>query len=370
MDLDVFIKDSFLVYVIRLPLTNHVNCNLYHVLLLPVKIKNTDNKFTFIVPEREYLLMDVAKRYYTKLKVSELKDCKLISYHHRICKQTGPVQIIHLHEQCEVEILQSARTIPPSCSQRVAEINITIWTQLEDNKWLYVAPQPDVLTVLCSKQEPSDIEIAGTGKLKLHSACKAYGSRILIQAQTIKTSNNTEKDIIPKLFLEYDCCVSKGRTDKLNKIQLELPLKSIVNHLEDLRLASHKVEEVDRLISEQEWKLKQSNFDFHLSFLSHVGMVTSSLVMIALCYCCCCCCKCCTRRFPNFSKWWKDNNPCTTIIIKPKIINSVHSSKESLRLPITRTGNERKPSREDAVEEAELVSLRTGSKQLIPSGKR
>lgn len=152
---------------------------------------------------------------------------------------------------------------------------------MEDNKWLYVAPQPDVLTVLCSKQEPSDIEIAGTGKLKLHSACKAYGSRILIQAQTIKTSNNTEKDIIPKLFLEYDCCVSKGRTAKLNKIQLELPLKSIVNHLEDLRLASHKVEEVDRLISEQEWKLKQSNFDFHLSFLSYVGMVTSSLVMIA-----------------------------------------------------------------------------------------
>jgi len=108
MDLDVFIKDNFLVYVIRLPLTNHVNHNLYHVLPLPVKIKNTDNKFTFIVPEREYLLMDVAKKYYTKLKVSELKDCKLISYHHRICKQTSPVQITHLHEECEVEMLQSA----------------------------------------------------------------------------------------------------------------------------------------------------------------------------------------------------------------------------------------------------------------------
>lgn len=108
MDLDVFIKDNFLVYVIRLPLTNRVNYNLYHVLPLPIKIKNTDNKFTFIVPEREYLLMDVAKRYYTKLKVSELKDCKLISYHHRICKQTGPVQITHLHEECEVEMLQSA----------------------------------------------------------------------------------------------------------------------------------------------------------------------------------------------------------------------------------------------------------------------
>jgi hypothetical protein len=35
---------------------------------------------------------------------------------------------------------------------------------------------------------------------------------------------------------------------------LELPLKNIVNRLEELRLASHKVEEVDKLIAEQEWK--------------------------------------------------------------------------------------------------------------------
>jgi len=42
IDLDVFIKDNFLVYVIRLPLTNHVNYNLYHVLPLPIKIKNTN----------------------------------------------------------------------------------------------------------------------------------------------------------------------------------------------------------------------------------------------------------------------------------------------------------------------------------------
>ena len=79
IDLDVFIKNNFLVYVICLPLTNHVNHNLYHVLPLPIKIRNTDNRFTFIVPEREYLLMDVAKRYYARLKVSELKECKLIS---------------------------------------------------------------------------------------------------------------------------------------------------------------------------------------------------------------------------------------------------------------------------------------------------
>jgi len=136
-------------------------------------------------------------------------------------------------------------------------------------------------------------------------------------------------------------------------------MKSIVNRLEDLRLSSHKVE-VDRLISEQEWKIKQSKHDYHLSFLSYVVMVVTSLVLMILCYCCCC--KCCKRRFPGFSKWWKDNNPCTTIIIKPKIINSLHSSRESLRTSNARSLT-RKPSLGDMTEETELVSLKTGVKQ-------
>ena len=97
-------------------------------------------------------------------------------------------------------------------------------------------------------------------------------------------------------------------------------------------------------------------------------MITTSLVMIILCYCCCC--KCCKRRFPNFFKWWKDNNPCTTIVIKPKIINSVYSSRESLRIPNTKANSLRKPSLEDAIEETELMSLKACNKQMISSGKR
>jgi len=48
--LDASYKNNFL--VIRLLLTNHVNYNLYHDLPLPIRIKNTDTRFTFILPER------------------------------------------------------------------------------------------------------------------------------------------------------------------------------------------------------------------------------------------------------------------------------------------------------------------------------
>ena len=121
IDLDVFIKGNFLVYVICLPLTNY---NLYHTLPLPIKIKGTDNRFTFILPERECLLMNVAKGYYMTLNVNEIKECKLISSYHRVCKQNNPVQIAQLHEECEVEMLQSIGTIPSGCSRRTAEINL------------------------------------------------------------------------------------------------------------------------------------------------------------------------------------------------------------------------------------------------------
>ena len=126
-----------------------------------------------------------------------------------------------------------------------------------------------------------------------------------------------------------------GKDVKLKDIHLELPLKNIVNHLDDLRLPSHKIDEVNRLIFEQQWKIKHSASYSQFSSLSYIGVITTSFVMIVFCYCCCC--KCCERKFLRVFKWWKDNNPCTTIVIKPKIVNSVHLSRESLRPPASRT---------------------------------
>jgi len=142
-------------------------------------------------------------------------------------------------------MLQAVRTIPSTCSQRIAELNQTIWTQLDNNEWLFVAPKPEVLTVLCSKHEPSDVTLIGTGKLKLSNLCKGYGFRILIQTQLTISTNNTDKDIIPHLTLEFDCCKFQGRNFSLNYIHLNLPLNNVIHHLDDLKVANHKGEEVE-----------------------------------------------------------------------------------------------------------------------------
>jgi hypothetical protein len=91
--------------------------------------------------------------------------------------------------------------------------------QLNSNEWMYAAPYSEVLTVLCSKHEPTDIILLKTGKLRLNSMCKAYGSRIVIQAQATSVNNSTIKDINPPLSLEYDCCRSGDQNFKLNEIR-------------------------------------------------------------------------------------------------------------------------------------------------------
>jgi hypothetical protein len=78
-NIDVFVKRKFLVYIFRIPLINNMDFNLYHVLPLPIRIKGTDNKYIFIQPKIEYLLMDTAKRYFSGLEVNEIHGCKVLN---------------------------------------------------------------------------------------------------------------------------------------------------------------------------------------------------------------------------------------------------------------------------------------------------
>jgi hypothetical protein len=75
-------------------------------------------------------------------------------------------------------MLQAVRTIPSTCSQRIAELNQTIWTQLHNSEWLL--PQKlKVLTILCSKHEPSHVTLIGTEKLKLKNLCRVMNVKSL-----------------------------------------------------------------------------------------------------------------------------------------------------------------------------------------------
>ena len=98
-----FVRYFLVYYIIHLPLTNFKNYNLYHVLPLPIHVRNTESKFIFLLPEREYHLMDTAKQYFARLRTDELTNYKSISSIHLVCKQTQPPQLTHLDDECEAQ---------------------------------------------------------------------------------------------------------------------------------------------------------------------------------------------------------------------------------------------------------------------------
>ena len=107
------------------------------------------------------------------------------------------MQLAHLEQVCEVQMTEPIRAIPSSFSQRIVNLIHTLWPQLHENEWFFVAPVFDVLTVLCVKHEPMDVTLSGTGRLQLKPMCKAYGGRMFIQSHATIASHNTGNYVLP-----------------------------------------------------------------------------------------------------------------------------------------------------------------------------
>jgi hypothetical protein len=293
-----------------------------------MKVEGTINKFAFIQPEKEYIMWDTTKQFYVRLHQDDLGMCKKMSNNRLVCKQNFPLQVSHSTSDCEAQLLQPIRAIPKSCTQRILELRETLWTPLRDNSWMFVAPITDHITVICPDQKPSETEIKDSGTLTFLADCTGYGEKIVIRSITTHSVNHTNKDIIPPLQLEVDCCETEFNRISLNELQLESPIKNILTHNNELEMASYKLKEVERLIADQEWKMKHSANTSRLSMLATIGSIVLGLLISILC--CCCCCKCCRRCWPRFLKWFTDGGNCGFIVFKPRIINNVHASAESL----------------------------------------
>lgn len=324
---DVFLHNKILGYVIYLPLTTNVKYDVYHLIPLPVSVKGNSSKFIFINPEKDYLLMDKFKRYYVKLSEEQFFVCKVLTETWRICKYSSPVFSTLLHEDCEAKMLLHYENIPTFCDKRITSLSRTLWISVSENQWVYVAPKLERITLICGEKEAIDITVEGTGKLEFLSFCKGYGeSTVLIAGITVGT-NRSKKDIIPPLQLTYDCCETTQRESLLHS-SLNIPLKNLVGHVDELKFASKKVDEMEKSLEEQGWKAQHSKMLHNLSLFSYLFFI---IVVIMILYCICCKC----RLYKCFKS--HRENPCRDlcVVFKPKIVTEIRNSGE--RLSIRRT---------------------------------
>jgi hypothetical protein len=132
----VYINEGILGYVITLPLIGRGLFQVYKIIPMPIHLGN--NKFAYIEAGEANLCVDQTRQYYSEIGNEELKDCKATDFLSRICRQDRPLLSSDLQENC-VKLLQQRKEIPINCDMRVVQIKTTIWTQLDNNAWIYFA---------------------------------------------------------------------------------------------------------------------------------------------------------------------------------------------------------------------------------------
>jgi hypothetical protein len=92
--------------------------------------------------------------------------------------------------------------------------------------------------------------IKGLGEFIFSKPCSGYGNSVAFQIVSLKEVNNIDKCIISPISLEYDCFETVVSRQVLNDLQLDIPLRNILTHDNDLQPSSDKVSEVETMFNE------------------------------------------------------------------------------------------------------------------------
>ena len=253
-ELQVYIKNGILGYVILLPLVNWGNFNIYRLIPIPVPLDRT--KFLYVDTGKSFLWIDQARQYYFMTDEGWRDSCKILNTMQYVCKQNQPLHSSHLYENCMVKLLQPRGSVSRICEKRIVEISNSVWTQLANHEWIYFVPSSESITILCMEKPPVDVIVSGIGKLGINANCKSYGKSALFQTHSILDASNQgyESDFMSKVHLEYDCCEELHVKFNISTLSLNTSFKHIVSHLDDLKIASRRISDVETMIKEQEWK--------------------------------------------------------------------------------------------------------------------
>jgi hypothetical protein len=130
------------------------------------------------------------------------------------------------------------------CEQGLLNLENTDWISLQlSNEWLYVAPKPEVFTILCGHKK-FQFTLQNRGKLYLPPRCKRYSTQSTLYALSTLSRNSSQEDVLPLASVELDCCLTEYEREQLHELPLQKPLTNNLSSVDGLNLASIKVSEI------------------------------------------------------------------------------------------------------------------------------
>lgn len=281
------IMEDQLIISFTLPLVNTKEYNLYKATSLPYKVR--DNLYSYIVPQHEYVAMDVLKENYLPISNSELDDCIQISEKSIICKLTFPEMYTRSSKSCEIIILRNEK-ITDECNIRITNLTSEMWIHLKQpNTYVYVFPKKSNVYVQCNNSTvlPSN-ELEGTGIIQIEPGCKIKTDYMIITAfETITTV--IYRELSPSFKTNFN--ISKYLYEIPSLESLHIPHISYPNVIEngeyqELEDISFGIDEIIQLENQLEHGLSPEDFksDIHYLFWS-VVIITIGVLIIKFRFC-------------------------------------------------------------------------------------
>ena len=112
-ELQVYIKNGILGYVILLTLVNRSNFNIGLYRLIPIPVPLDRTKFVYVDTGKSFLLIEQAGQYYFMTDKEWMNSYKILNAMKYVCKQNQPLPSSHIHENFMVKLLQPRGSVPP-----------------------------------------------------------------------------------------------------------------------------------------------------------------------------------------------------------------------------------------------------------------
>jgi len=146
----IFSKNTYLVYVLQIPLLQSTVYQLYK--LQPSPIRQQDNVLVYVEPKRDFIFVDAMRNKYGKMNYQELQACIMPNKFNYVCQETLPIFTYIPNDDCEATLIHPSTSYFPNkvCGLGLLKLEYTYWILLHmSNEWLYVTPKTEVFTVLC-----------------------------------------------------------------------------------------------------------------------------------------------------------------------------------------------------------------------------
>lgn len=235
VEIQSYSKDNKIIFIIKIPIVEINGYNYYHLYPLPMIKQET---MQMIIPKSKHLILNEHK--YTFFNY----QCKKVTFEEFLCHETS-IEMFKENNPCEIEMLEYNNN-PRNCQTVEIEARYLKIENLEENKWMIVAPNKTVAVQHCDNSN-DNIPLHGTYILEMNSECE-----VQIDSFKLKNYRNVKSKFklieLPQIKInKISVSESDSKSVKVNKLKLDQinlsELHSIQNALNEEKKDIDSIEE-------------------------------------------------------------------------------------------------------------------------------